>query len=117
CGGRSSSATPFVAACASADVRLRAVATATVLAAITVASGCSSGRPAPAAASDVHGHPDLAAFLRLPVASPSACPPNVNGATAGRRSPWVGTVDVSVFVQSDASAATLRPTVPALPVV
>lgn len=63
----------------------------------------------------VHGHPDLAGFLQLPVASPSTCPPNVNGTTSGRRSPWVGTVDVSVFLKADASLPTLQSEVAALP--
>jgi len=63
----------------------------------------------------VHGHPDLAGFLRLPVATPSSCPPNVNGTTAGRRSPWVGTVDVSVFLSPTASLPRLHATVAALP--
>ena len=49
--------------------------------------------------------PDLAAFLRLPVATPSACAGRTSGSTAGRRSPWVGTVDVSVFVETSASAS------------
>ena len=49
--------------------------------------------------------PDLAAFLRLPVATPSACSGSVSGSTAGRRSPWVGNVDVSVFVEPSATAA------------
>lgn len=53
----------------------------------------------------VHGVPDLAAFLRTPVATPTACPPDVNGSTVGRHSPWVGTVDVSVFVKSTATPA------------
>ena len=51
----------------------------------------------------------------MPVATPSACPSDVNGTTAGRRSPWVGTVDVSVFVKSDASLPRLREQVAALP--
>ena len=63
----------------------------------------------------MHGHPDLAAFLQLPVASPSTCPPNVNGTTAGRRSPWVGTVDVSVFLKADASLPAVQSEVAALP--
>lgn len=63
----------------------------------------------------MHGHPDLGAFLRLPVATPSACPPDENGTTAGRRSPWVGTVDVSVFLTVDTPSAELRRTVAALP--
>ena len=63
----------------------------------------------------MHGHPDLAGFLRLPVASPSSCPANVNGTTAGRRSPWVGTVDVSVFLTATAPLDRLHATVAALP--
>jgi hypothetical protein len=49
--------------------------------------------------------PDLAAFLRQPVATPSACAGKVGGSTAGRRSPWVGTVDVSVFLEPTATPA------------
>lgn len=47
--------------------------------------------------------PDLQRFLQLPVATPSACPPTLNGTTIGRASPWVGTVDVSVFLTPKAS--------------
>jgi cell division protein FtsX len=47
----------------------------------------------------------LAAFLRLPVATPSACAGKVSGSTAGRRSPWVGNVDVSVFLEASATPA------------
>ena len=47
--------------------------------------------------------PDLAAFLRQPVATPSACGGTVSGSTVGRRSPWVGTVDVSVYVEPSAA--------------
>lgn len=64
---------------------------------VATATGCGSS----------HGRgrhaPDLAAFLRLPVATPSACGGKVSGSTAGRRSPWVGTVDVSVFVEPSAT--------------
>jgi hypothetical protein len=52
--------------------------------------------------------PDLEAFLRLPVATPSTCPSDVRGTTSGRRSPWVGHVDVSVFVASSATPAVTR---------
>jgi cell division protein FtsX len=48
--------------------------------------------------------PDLAALLRQPVATPTACGGKVSGATAGRRSPWVGNVDVSVFLEPSATA-------------
>ena len=37
------------------------------------------------------------------MATPSACSGKVSGSTAGRRSPWVGTVDVSVFVEPSAT--------------
>jgi cell division protein FtsX len=49
--------------------------------------------------------PDLAKFLRLPVATPTACGNTVSGSTAGRRSPWVGNVDISVFVEPSATPA------------
>jgi hypothetical protein len=59
-----------------------------------IMSGCGGGH-SPA---DSKTTPDLAGFLRLPVATPTSCPASANGATSGRRSPWVGHVDVSVFV-------------------
>lgn len=65
---------------------------------VTACSAASNPRPA------VRTPPDLAAFLALPVATPVSCPPSVSGSTSGRRSPWVGHVDISVFV-SDASSA------------
>lgn len=86
-----------------------------VAVAAILAVGCSSPHSSPPANNAVHGHPDLAGFLALPVASPSVCPPNVNGTTAGRRSPWVGTVDVSVFLAADASLPELKEQVAALP--
>jgi hypothetical protein len=69
-------------------------------------AGCSSSSsPAPNTSSTVTAEtpPDLAKFLQLPVATPSACPTNVSGSTDGRSSPWVGHVDVSVYI---AAAAT-----------
>lgn len=54
-----------------------------------------------------HTKPNLAAFLRLPVATPSACPGS-DATTVGRSSPWVGRVDVSVFVSPKATSAQLR---------
>lgn len=47
-------------------------------------------------------------FLKLPPATPSACPSTQNGTTIGRASPWVGTVDVSVFVRPKATAQQVR---------
>lgn len=47
-------------------------------------------------------------FLALPRATPSACPSTQNGTTIGRASPWVGTVDVSVFLRPKATAQQVR---------
>ncbi len=62
-------------------------------------TGCS-GSSAPSVTTKTP--PDLPAFLRLPVATPSSCP-SAPGSTAGRKSPWVGHVDVSVFVDDRVS--------------
>jgi hypothetical protein len=84
-------------------------------------TGCSGGSSAaggePSAAAS-RPAPDLRAFLRLPVATPSSCPPDTNGTTSGRRSPWVGTVDISVFLAEGGSrqrVAALGRTLRALP--
>jgi hypothetical protein len=50
--------------------------------------------------------PDLAGFLREPVATPTSCPPGVSGSASGRRSPWVGHADISVFVEPARPAVT-----------
>src|SRR5581483_4469926 len=51
--------------------------------------------------------PDLAGFLQLPVATPSTCPAGQTGSASGRRSPWVGHVDVSLFLSPADDAATI----------
>src|SRR4051812_5390419 len=71
-----------------------------------MAAGCSGGSSAPTTVA--HTPPDLAGFLRLPVATPTACPDGANGTTVGRHSPWVGHVDVSVFLDDKATATTIR---------
>jgi hypothetical protein len=80
------------------------------LAAMAVlASGCggSSSNPNPSVVASAA--PNLSAFLRLPVATPSACPSNVSGSTDGRTSVWAGRVDLSVFVsQSATTGQTLK---------
>ena len=38
------------------------------------------------------------------MATPTACPSGVTGSASGRRSPWVGHVDVSVFLTTDRPA-------------
>ena len=74
--------------------------------AVTAAAlaGCGGSSPTPAKRTP----PDLAAFLRLPVATPSSCPTGSNGTGTGRLSPWAGHVDVSVFVADRADAATRK---------
>jgi hypothetical protein len=78
-----------------------------VIAVAVLAAGCGgSSKPA---AGTVRTQPDLASFLRLPVATPSSCPSTVNGTTVGRSSPWVGHVDVSVFLKpSDTTRQALK---------
>ena len=72
---------------------------------VGLVAGCSSGSEGSPA---TRTPPDLAAFLKLPVATPSDCPGNVRGTTSGRRSPWVGHVDVSVFVAPSTTGAQTR---------
>ena len=71
-----------------------------VVAAVVSACGGSSTPPTK------RTPPDLAAFLRLPVATPSSCPAGSNGTATGRLSPWAGHVDISVFVADNADATT-----------
>ena len=75
------------------------------LATLVVATGCGGSGSTPSALSSPTGEtpPDLAKFLQLPVATPSACPSNVSGSTVGRASPWVGHVDLSVFISTSAT--------------
>lgn len=82
---------------------MRRLASTVVLA---LALGACSGGPAKAPTARTP--PDLAGFLRLPVATPTSCPPSVSGSTSGRRSPWVGHVDVSVFLSPTATAPQTR---------
>ena len=67
------------------------------------AGGCGGGASTPPPV--VRTPPNLTAFLRLPVATPSSCPSSVAAAASGRRSPWVGHVDVSVFIAAHARPA------------
>jgi hypothetical protein len=77
-----------------------------LIACLALLAGCggSSGTSTPTP-SAITGEtpPDLAQFLQLPVATPSACPSNVSGSTDGRSSPWVGHIDVSVYVRTSAT--------------
>jgi hypothetical protein len=70
--------------------------------ALAAACGGTSGTPTVTGSAQIPGQsaPNLAKFLQLPVATPSACPSNVSGSTDGRSSPWVDTTDVSVFLKT-----------------
>lgn len=85
-----------------------AARTALGIAVAVLAAGCARAPAQPAATPTPRTAPDLAGFLRLPVASPATCPPGRNGTTSGRTSPWVGHVDISVFVDRRADPATVR---------
>ena len=91
---------------AQALVLPRATRRAVVVTLLAGLAGCGSGG-APST-SPARTPPDLRGFLRLPVATPSSCAPSTPGAASGRRSPWVGHVDVSVFVAARASAQTTK---------
>lgn len=87
---------------------MRRVQVAAVVAAGLMLAGCGGGGSAPASSSPaVRTPPDLAAFLRQPVATPSTCPSTVPAATVNRTSPWVGHVDLSVFL-ADARPVTVK---------
>ena len=87
-------------------MRLAHIGRCAALAVVVAVSASCGGSSTPSAAAKTP--PDLASFLRLPIATPSSCPSTVSGSTAGRRSPWVGHVDVSVFVADGIDAATRR---------
>lgn len=90
-------------------MRPRRCAAALGLAAVL--SACGHTAPSAKTAPGARTPPDLAGFLRQPVATPSVCPPNAGAAASGRRSPWVGHVDLSVFLMVGApprAAARIR---------
>ena len=71
---------------------------------VAAAAACGGSSPPPAKRTP----PDLAAFLRLPVATPSSCPAGSNGTGTGRVSPWAGHVDISVFLADNATGSTRK---------
>jgi FtsX extracellular domain len=72
---------------------------------VVVLTAACSGTPSTATHRSA---PDLAGFLRQPAATPTTCPSGVTGSASGRRSPWVGHVDVSVFVATTARPAAVK---------
>jgi hypothetical protein len=87
-------------------VTRRSVAVTLTVLAVMSAAGCSGGGSSPAV--QPRTPPDLAGFLKLPVATPTTCPADANGTTVGRTSPWVGHVDVSVYVDQHATPPAVR---------
>jgi hypothetical protein len=80
-----------------------------VLAALAaLATACGGGSAPASGPPGVRTAPSIAAFLELPVATPTACPTSVSGSSSGRSSPWVGHVDVSIFLKPGAAAAAVR---------
>jgi hypothetical protein len=75
-----------------------------VTACLALAAGCGGSSTPALAQPTARPTPDLAKFLQLPVATPSACPSNVSGSTDGRSSVWSNSVDVSVFVSPSATS-------------
>ncbi|MGN6474967.1 MAG: permease-like cell division protein FtsX [Mycobacteriales bacterium] len=81
---------------------------AATLALLTAAvAGCGHTGATPSSRAGVRTMPDIAAFLRQPVATPSVCPTGQSGSASGRRSPWAGHIDFSVFLTVGAPAATV----------
>lgn len=70
-----------------------------------LAAGCGGGSGSPAGTRPAvqPAPPDLADFLKLPVATPSRCSSGAVGATVGRVSPWTGHIDISAFLTTSAS--------------
>jgi hypothetical protein len=83
--------------------------TAALLLCVVTATGCAGGSGSTAATGSViqPSAPRIKAFLKLPVAAPARCASNVSGTTAGRISPWVGHIDISVFLSPHASRGTV----------
>ncbi|HVV74764.1 MAG TPA: permease-like cell division protein FtsX [Mycobacteriales bacterium] len=82
---------------------------AALLLAAMVLAGCGGSGSSPAAAPPgVRPSPDLRGLLRQPVATPSVCSTENASTYEQRRSPWVGTVDVSIYLKPSASPADVK---------
>ncbi|HWC33815.1 MAG TPA: permease-like cell division protein FtsX [Mycobacteriales bacterium] len=66
--------------------------------AATAVGGCGGGS-APPASPAVRTAPDIAGFLRQPVATPSVCTTEDASTYQQRHSPWVGHVDISIYLR------------------
>ena len=87
----------------------RALLPALLIGVAVAATGCGGSSGSTAATGTViqPSAPRIKAFLKLPVAAPATCASNVSGTTSGRISPWVGHVDISVFLDPHASPRTV----------
>jgi hypothetical protein len=92
-------------------VRLRpAVALLAAVISLSCLAGCGGGSaagPAPAVLPTIRVTPDLQRLLAEPIARPRRCGSR-DGVTSGQESPWLGTVDVSIFGKLTDTARQLR---------
>jgi hypothetical protein len=92
--------------------RARHAAFAAALLAVLAGAGCGGGSsastPPVSTKPQPFPPPDIAAFLRNPVATPSACPSRQPASASGLGSPWVGHVDISVFLDTGTTSAQAR---------
>jgi hypothetical protein len=84
----------------------RRAAALTLLGAVVV--GCGGAGSTPAVSSAARTPPDLAALLRQPVATPSVCTSENASTYKQRRSPWVGHIDLSVFLRARTTPAAVK---------
>jgi hypothetical protein len=82
----------------------RAAAAMAMAFAALVTAGCGQSGSTPVTRPTVRTLPDLGAFLRHPIATPSVCPDQPAQST-GLQSPWRGHVDISAFLRTRASRA------------
>ncbi|HVS69444.1 MAG TPA: permease-like cell division protein FtsX [Mycobacteriales bacterium] len=85
----------------------RQPAAALALAALAL-TACGKAVSAPSSAPGVRAAPHLAAFLRQSIATPSTCTTEDASTFEQRRSPWVGTVDVSVYLTPGADPGDIK---------
>jgi hypothetical protein len=88
--------------------RPRAAVLTAALGIATLVAGCSGSSSGGTPTGNVPAPADFPSFLQLPVATPASCAPHSNGTTSGRRSPWVGRIDVSLFVHPGTTNSQLR---------
>jgi hypothetical protein len=90
----------------------RAARALSLAALLGLAAACGGAASTPtalfSAAPQAFPPPDIAGFLKHAVATPTACPANQQGSASGLASPWVGHVDISVFIDTTASPKQIK---------